>query len=569
MKKRNILLLSILAIPWIVSAEEIDMTLIPAAYLWELFCSIHSSFFFLLPLAGVLKEKGHPEWTFKKLFITRAILLLIITPFFPMIFVFDFLLIFVGPFLWIKSGPSPSRATTVPTPKGNIMCSKCGRIMAYGNTRCVNCGESLSNAPTICPSCNTENIPGSKFCKNCGSAVLVAGSPILKGELHCPGCNAKITKIAKFCEYCGTDIEKLVEQNSTVQESNIDPSIPNANTGTPFNMTVVDSTFILGTEAQAILSIINKELESDPENKNKTISKLEKRKTIATILYAIIIFIIVTLCVAYHTNIALAGIVIVVAGFIYWQLLKNNTIARYIKKEVLKRPDEKISYITSSILSGAVPRKTIHSLTQILIFVILIGSILFLYFEPHMIYEKQENGYALRYYTIGLIKNNKEVIIPEEHKGEKVIGIRGDVFKNVTSITKVTLPNTIREIRGGAFQGCTNLVSINLPIGIDEIHGNTFEECHSLESIVIPEGVTRIGGSAFRNCYNLKEATIPKTVMEIGSSAFRNTALVSVCISQSAYVNERAFKETYPSIKYYENNCERPTYENGGYYNGY
>ena len=174
-----------------------------------------------------------------------------------------------------------------------------------------------------------------------------------------------------------------------------------------------------------------------------------------------------------------------------------------------------------------------------------------------MIFEPYEQGYTLRFYTNGLFEKDTYLKIPDTYKGKPVLQIRGDVFKNVSSLEEVIIPDSIIEIRGGAFKNCIGLEKVTLSKNITEIKGNTFENNYSLKSIIIPDGVVRIGGSAFRNDYSLVSAIIPESVTEIGSSAFRNTALTNVCITKNAMVNTRAFKETNVIIKYYEDNCER------------
>ena len=84
-------------------------------------------------------------------------------------------------------------------------------------------------------------------------------------------------------------------------------------------------------------------------------------------------------------------------------------------------------------------------------------------------YDDNLDGYVIRFYTIGWLENDKELEIPEEYKGEDVVGIRGDVFANVKTLEKVVLPDTIKEIRGQAFQYASNLEEINIPEGVTEI----------------------------------------------------------------------------------------------------
>ena len=545
MKKNRLgLLLLLLIMPLMVLADDTGEMIFPA-FIWEAFSSIHVSLFFLLPLQQFLRNKGY-EISFWKLFLIRVIVLIIITPFFPYIFMVEFFLMFIGPFL--SGGKIQMNSTATPiveTPKGVLVCPKCGKEAAYGNKRCPSCGEDLQTAKYVCPKCHTENIQQARFCQSCGNVLYGIGGTTPTEGVPCPHCKELLLEPMKFCKFCGKNVEKVTA------------NIPlRANTGTPFSTAEFDPALLNGTESAMVQKIIKQEIDRDPSIKGKTIPSIERRKLLMTIIYVVITFIIVTLYVAYHTYLALDILLIIVATGIFVYMTRNYRIEKYIEKEVKKRPDEKISYITSSILSSADNGGHFTLFLQIGLIVILIVGIVFLYKEPHMIYEKQANGYHLRYYTYGLLKTEKEITVPAKYKKEPVVGLRGDVFKNVRTVEKINLPSTIVEIRGGAFQNCVNLKEINLPKGIDEIHGSTFEGCSSLEKIEIPEGVKRIGGSAFRDCFALKEATIPRTVTEIGSSAFRNTKLSNVCISRDTYVNERAFKGTYPNIAYYENDCE-------------
>ncbi|WP_242403069.1 leucine-rich repeat protein, partial [Prevotella scopos] len=63
--------------------------------------------------------------------------------------------------------------------------------------------------------------------------------------------------------------------------------------------------------------------------------------------------------------------------------------------------------------------------------------------------------------------------------------------------------------------------------------------CSSLTSVTIPNSVTTIGDNAFIGCSSLTSVTIPNSVTRIGSEAFRN------CI-----YNHRTTKtnQKYPSV---------------------
>lgn len=81
------------------------------------------------------------------------------------------------------------------------------------------------------------------------------------------------------------------------------------------------------------------------------------------------------------------------------------------------------------------------------------------------------------------------------------------VFKSCTSLTSVTMPDSVTSIGNGAFYQCTSLTSVNIPSSVTSIAGNAFHFCDSLTSIDIPSGVTSIG-NAFCYCSGLTSITV-------------------------------------------------------------
>ena len=159
--------------------------------------------------------------------------------------------------------------------------------------------------------------------------------------------------------------------------------------------------------------------------------------------------------------------------FFYVVLYSSFNIKWYLTREIKSRPLEKMDYVISSTLSGKLENNNKYKILRslVLIFTFLLQLVLF--YEPHLIYEKTDGGYAVRYYTLGIIKREKSLEIPASYKNEPVVSIRGNVFARANQLETIVLPNTIKEIRGGAFLGCKNLRNINLPDGITEIKGNT------------------------------------------------------------------------------------------------
>lgn len=132
-------------------------------------------------------------------------------------------------------------------------------------------------------------------------------------------------------------------------------------------------------------------------------------------------------------------------------------------------------------------------------------------------------------------------------------------FSENTTLTSVTIPDSIVTIGSWAFADCPNLTSVyiqdltawcnidfvdeygnpmcngadlylngqlvtnlEIPSGITQIQLGAFEGCTSITSVTIPDGVKGIGDWAFEGCANLTSVTIPSSVEYIGEGAFGN-----------------------------------------------
>ena len=102
-------------------------------------------------------------------------------------------------------------------------------------------------------------------------------------------------------------------------------------------------------------------------------------------------------------------------------------------------------------------------------------------------------------------------------KGTKWIG--SDAFKGCTSLTSITIPNSVTSIGESAFENCTGLTSITFPNSVTSIGNLAFNSCSGLTSITIGNSVTWIGDYAFRNCTMATSITCEATTPPLlGSS---------------------------------------------------
>lgn len=133
---------------------------------------------------------------------------------------------------------------------------------------------------------------------------------------------------------------------------------------------------------------------------------------------------------------------------------------------------------------------------------------------------------------LGLEK--KEIIIPTQIEGKRVIGIGVDAFKFCKELVKLIIPEGIEYISEGSFAGCDKLCEIKLPMSLKELgkkdnrpgikrlinkQMGVFEGA-AIKEIILPNNITVIESHSFRNCKNLKKICFPNKLKVIGSGAF-------------------------------------------------
>ena len=129
--------------------------------------------------------------------------------------------------------------------------------------------------------------------------------------------------------------------------------------------------------------------------------------------------------------------------------------------------------------------------------------------------------------------SDTDVSIPEKIDGKVVSSIGSWTFYDCTSLTSITIPDSVTSISDDAFSNCENLTDITIPDSVTSIGSRAFYGCKSLTSITIPDSVTNIGDDAFCFCENLTDITIPNSVTYIGVRAFCNTGITSIVVPDS------------------------------------
>lgn len=109
-----------------------------------------------------------------------------------------------------------------------------------------------------------------------------------------------------------------------------------------------------------------------------------------------------------------------------------------------------------------------------------------------------------------------------------------------TTLSEVTIPESVEEIGNEAFAGCLNLEEVDLPEGV-VIGDSAFAET-GLSDITIPKG-SSVGESAFENCDNLNTVEIHSK--EIGDFAFRGSSVKHLSIGNEVRkIGDEAFAHT-------------------------
>ena len=159
--------------------------------------------------------------------------------------------------------------------------------------------------------------------------------------------------------------------------------------------------------------------------------------------------------------------------------------------------------------------------------------------------------------VIGYIGSETDITIPETYTHNNtecsVTGVGSQAFSGNTSITSITVPETVTEIESGAFDDCNANVNYEGNASAVVFNSDTTVlisvATPLMGSYTIPSTVTRV--CSFAGCTRLTAIVIPESVVTIDDDAFADcSALTSITTNNGIDLRNSGLYFTKDSIKY-------------------
>lgn len=144
----------------------------------------------------------------------------------------------------------------------------------------------------------------------------------------------------------------------------------------------------------------------------------------------------------------------------------------------------------------------------------------------------------------------REVIIPDEVDGCKVISIMKEAFKDNLDVVIVTIPTTVEFIGAKAFMNCINLKTViiknteNFENNVTlNMYSAVFANCTNLTNVDLRYPTKFMDWSIFENCVNLENISTDCILGNVPSRTFDGCVkLRSFCAAGIETIEEKAFR---------------------------
>ena len=148
------------------------------------------------------------------------------------------------------------------------------------------------------------------------------------------------------------------------------------------------------------------------------------------------------------------------------------------------------------------------------------------------------------------VYNGSDLVIPEYIGGYQVTAIGNMAFQHESSLTSVTLPDSVVSIGESAFEECTGMKRVVLSSSLETIALKAFKDCNALEEIQLPNGLKHIESNAFQDCSSLKVLRLPNSLLTLNAGAFYGcSSLTSMRIPEGITVIANALLGHCSSLK--------------------
>ena len=99
---------------------------------------------------------------------------------------------------------------------------------------------------------------------------------------------------------------------------------------------------------------------------------------------------------------------------------------------------------------------------------------------------------------------------------DSVVSIGDNAFAGCLSLKSVDIPDSVTTLGRGCFMSCSTLETVSLSRSVKSIPDNCFHSCPSLRNVPIPDNITSIGDGAFYSCADMSNIYLPAAVKTIG-----------------------------------------------------